>query len=51
MNFADLARMKAVFFKNDADADLNGDGSVNLIDLAKLKQQFFRAPGPSALTP
>jgi predicted flap endonuclease-1-like 5' DNA nuclease len=51
VNFADLARMKAVFFKNDADADLNGDGSVNFVDLAMLKQRFFQAPGSSALTP
>ena len=39
--------MKAVFFTNDPDADLNGDGSVNFLDLARLKAGFFEPPGPS----
>jgi predicted flap endonuclease-1-like 5' DNA nuclease len=49
VNFADLAKMKSVFFKTNADADLNGDGIVNFADLARLKSQFFKAPGPSGL--
>jgi Tol biopolymer transport system component/predicted flap endonuclease-1-like 5' DNA nuclease len=49
VNFADLAKMKSVFFKTNADADLNGDGIVNFADLARLKSLFFKAPGPSGL--
>ena len=49
MNFADLARMKRVFFKADALADPNGDHNLNFADLATLKKSFFRAPGPSGL--
>ena len=51
VNFSDLARLKAVFFKSDPDADLNGDGVVNFADLARMKQRFFQPPGPSALAP
>ncbi len=49
VNFRDLARMKAVFFRSDAHADLDGDGVVNFRDLARLKARMFGAPGPSAL--
>jgi len=41
--------MKSVFFTNDADADLNGDGAVNFGDLALLKTAFFLPPGPSGV--
>ena len=53
VNFADLATLKASFFKTGADlvTDLNGDGVVNFADLAILKARFFKAPGPSALAP
>ena len=34
-----------------ADADLNGDGVVNFVDLSILKQRFFKPPGPSGLHP
>ena len=51
VNFADLAIMKRVFFKQDPDADLNVDGFVNFGDLAILKAAFFKAPGPSGLLP
>ena len=51
VNFRDLARMKAVFFRTDPNADLDGDGIVNFRDLARMKARFFRAPGPSALAP
>jgi len=47
VNFADLARMKNVFFRRDLDADLNGDGIVNFADLTRLKKFFFKPPGPS----
>jgi len=51
VNFADLAKMKSVFFTTNADADLNGDGVVNFADLARLKEFFFKPPGPSAKAP
>ena len=49
-NFGDLARLKASFFKSDANLDLTGDGSVNFADLAVLKSFFFKQPGPSGLS-
>ena len=48
VNFADLGRIKQVFFSDDIDADLDGDGSVNFSDLAILKSLFFAMPGPSS---
>lgn len=51
VNFRDLARMKAAFFRVDPIADLDGDGVVNFRDLAQIKARFFRAPGPSAFAP
>ena len=48
-NFDDLGIMKSVFFTTDADADLDGSGSVDFIDLATLKSSFFQAPGPSGV--
>jgi hypothetical protein len=51
VNFADLARMKSVFFKADPLADLDGNGVVSFADLARLKAQFFKPPGPSGLAP
>ncbi len=33
-----------------ADADFNGDGVVNAIDLGIVKSRFFDAPGPSYRT-
>ena len=51
VNFADLARMKSVFFKpssysdDAANADMNGDGVVNFADLAQLKSYFFLTQG------
>ena len=47
VNFADLAKMRLVFFSTNADADLNGDGSVNFSDLARMKLLLFKAPGPT----
>jgi hypothetical protein len=41
--------MKLVFFTSDANADLNGDGSVNAIDLGIIRQGFFQPPGPSGV--
>jgi hypothetical protein len=47
VSFADLARLKAVFFTADPFADLNGDGVVNFSDLAILKKGLFARPGAS----
>lgn len=49
VNFADLARLRRVFFGPDPDADLNGDGIVNFADLARMRAAFFGPPGPSGL--
>ncbi len=35
----------------DEDADLNGDGIINSLDLGIMQTLFFQAPGPSALAP
>lgn len=51
VNFADMAQLKAVFFRRDPLADLNGDGVVNFIDLAIMKKAFFKRPGPAARRP
>ena len=48
---SDLAYLKSVFFTDDPDGDLNGDGTVGAADLAILKQYFFKPPGPSWLVP
>jgi Dockerin type I domain len=48
VNFADLAQMKAMFSTSDRVTDLDGDGSVDDLDLAILKSLFYQAPGPSA---
>ncbi len=47
VDFQDLARIKEVFFSNNAEADLNNSGSVEFGDLSLMKQMFFAAPGPS----
>lgn len=51
IDFADLARLKSVFFTADPDADLDGNGRVDFADLAILKSMFFGSPGPSGLAP
>lgn len=51
VNFSDLARMRADFFRSGSAADLDGDGVVNFSDLARMKARFFGAPGPSGLRP
>jgi hypothetical protein len=43
--------MKSLFFSNDPNADLDGNGSVNFTDLGMLKQAFFQPPGPSGKVP
>ncbi len=51
VDFADLAKLKSVFFTADPDADLNGDQRVDFADLAIQKQMFFGPPGPSSQAP
>ncbi len=51
VNYADLAAMRAVFFRADAAADLDANGVVNYSDLALLKKSLFQNPGPSAFAP
>ena len=51
VDFADLARMKSVFFSTDPLTDLDGDGKTDFADLAILKATFFGPPGPSGLVP
>ncbi len=34
---------------NQLDANLNGDGGVDFLDLGLLTSQFFQLPGPSGL--
>ena len=38
--------MKAVYLTNDEEADLDGDGNVNAIDMAIMKSFFYGVPGP-----
>lgn len=44
---ADVALMKGVFFSADPDADLNGDGVVDFLDLGILNSLLGGPPGPS----
>ena len=37
----DLGLLRSVFFTPDADADFNGDGIVNVVDLGILRSGFF----------
>ena len=48
VDHSDLTIMTSAFNTADPDADLNGDGTVNVNDLRILKSQFFGPPGPSA---
>ena len=49
VDFADLAILKSVFFRQNDDADFNVDGKVDFADLAIMKAMFFSPPGPSGL--
>ncbi len=46
----DMGQMSLVFFGSDPDADLNGDGVVNFLDLGILNTFEGLPPGPSGLT-
>lgn len=54
VNFLDLSAFRHAFFSTPAspnwnpEADLDGSGSVNFIDVALLRAQIFGPPGPSA---
>ena len=43
---ADRSILNSVFFTMDADADFNGDGNVNFLDLGILQSQLGQTPGP-----
>jgi glucose/arabinose dehydrogenase len=45
----DVGLLKRAFFTSDADADLNGDGSVNFADLALMQDLALDVPGPSGV--
>jgi hypothetical protein len=45
--YSDLAIFKQAFDTSDANADFNGDGVVDALDLEILKEQYFGPPGPS----
>jgi hypothetical protein len=48
INWDDVGSMTAVFFSSDPNADLNGDGVVNFLDLGALAARgLFVAPGPT----
>jgi hypothetical protein len=38
-----------VFFGDDPDADLNGDGVINFTHVGIMKAGFLAAPGPSGI--
>ncbi len=48
----DLGLLRNTFFNvGDLDADFNGDGVVNVVDLAIIRLAFFGVPGPSGISP
>ena len=51
MNSLDLGLFKARFFGTDADADMNGTGFVDSMDLGLFKNAFAKPPGPSSHAP
>lgn len=51
VNFQDMAVFRLNFLlPGFLDSDFNGDGMTDFQDLAIMKQYFYAAPGPSALT-
>ena len=49
VNFPDLGLFKQAIITNDPDADFDGDGVVNSVDLTTMQTFFFEPPGPSGL--
>lgn len=49
VDFLDLRQLRTLLFSDDGNADLNGDGIVDLEDQALMKQQLFSSPGPSGI--
>lgn len=47
VNAIDLGLLKSVFNTDDAKADFNGDGLVDLQDLDLMNTLYFRRPGPT----
>ncbi len=50
VNFLDVAALQTVFFTSDADADFEGDGFVNAVDMGVMRQFLFAPPVPSAFS-
>lgn len=48
-NVSDLFIFRDRLFQPDPEADFDGNGFVDLVDLTMLRALFFKAPGPSAL--
>ncbi len=46
IDFADLQIYRLVVFTADDDADFDGNGAVDLLDLLIMKNMFFGPPGP-----
>jgi hypothetical protein len=49
VNVIDVGLMRDVFLTDDDDADLDGNGTVNFLDLAILRQSLGQPPGPSGV--
>ena len=50
LNVMDNCRQTSNADQRDTNADFNGDGSVNAVDLGLIKSRFFAPPGPSTIT-
>ncbi len=49
VTFLDFFSMRSVFFTDDENNDLDGDGTVNFFDLALMVGMFSSPPGPSGV--
>ncbi|MFP8873206.1 MAG: proprotein convertase P-domain-containing protein, partial [Myxococcota bacterium] len=47
---SDLDLLKTAFFGSDPDADLDGNGAVDFLDLGRMASQYGGAPGPGSST-
>ncbi|MEO1573953.1 MAG: thrombospondin type 3 repeat-containing protein [Pseudomonadota bacterium] len=50
VNVQDLGLFRTAFFSTDPLYDLNQDGTVNFVDLGRLRALFLQPPGPSGVT-
>jgi hypothetical protein len=51
VNLTDQNLLKARFMTSDPHADLNGDGTVNSLDLGLFKNLYLKPPGPRGALP